>query len=211
MGITERRERERKEVREKILDAARELFVAEGYEAVTMRKVAEKIEYSPTAIYFHFRDKEALMRELCDADFAALSAEFQKIGRIPDPIERLRRIGRAYVGFAVAFPNHYRLMFMTPHPVAKCSDERQAIRGNPEQDAYAFLKVTVEESIATGRLKPEFADPELVSQMVWSGVHGVVSLQIAKRDDDWVAWRDVKMTAHQLIEVMISGLVRSRS
>jgi len=211
LGITERRERERKEVREKILDAARELFVAEGYEAVTMRKVAEKIEYSPTAIYFHFRDKEALMRELCDADFAALSAEFQKIGRIPDPIERLRRIGRAYVGFAVAFPNHYRLMFMTPHPVAKCSDERQAIRGNPEQDAYAFLKVTVEESIATGRLKPEFTDPELVSQIVWSGVHGVVSLQIAKRDDDWVAWRDVKMTAHQLIEVMISGLVRSRS
>ena len=211
MGVTERRERERKEVREKILDAARELFVAEGYEAVTMRKVAEKIEYSPTAIYFHFRDKESLMRELCDADFAALSAEFQKIGRIPDPIERLRRIGRAYVGFAVAFPNHYRLMFMTPHPVAKCSDERQAIRGNPEEDAYAFLKVTVEESIATGRLKPEFTDPELVSQIVWSGVHGVVSLQIAKRDDDWVAWRDVKMTAHQLIEVMISGLVRSRS
>lgn len=211
LGISERRERERKEIREKILDAARELFVSEGYEAVTMRKIAEKIEYSPTAIYFHFRDKEALLRELCEADFAALSAEFQKIGRIADPVERLRRIGRAYVGFAIAYPNHYRLMFMTPHPVARCSDEREAIRGNPEEDAYAFLKVTVEEAIASGRLRPEYADAELVSQMVWAGTHGVVSLHIAKRQDDWVAWRDVKTTAQELIEVMIRGLLRSRS
>jgi AcrR family transcriptional regulator len=211
LGITERRERERKEIREKILDAARELFISEGYEAVTMRKIAEKIEYSPTAIYFHFRDKETLLRELCDADFATLSAEFQKIGRIPDPIDRLRRIGRAYVGFAVSFPNHYRLMFMTPHPVASCSDERQAIRGNPEEDAYAFLRVTVEEAIAAGRLKPEYSDAELVSQMVWAGTHGVVSLQIAKRHDDWVDWRDVTTTAYELIEVMIRGLVEGRS
>jgi len=62
MGIIERRERERKAVRKKILDAARELFVAEGYDAVTMRRIAETIEYSPTAIYFHFKDKETLIR-----------------------------------------------------------------------------------------------------------------------------------------------------
>ena len=50
-----------------ILDAARELFATEGYEAVTMRRIADRIEYSPTAIYFHFKDKESLVRELCDA------------------------------------------------------------------------------------------------------------------------------------------------
>ena len=70
MGITERREREKEEVRKKILDAARELFATEGYERVTMRKVAEAIEYSPTTIYHHFEDKDDLVRALCLADFA---------------------------------------------------------------------------------------------------------------------------------------------
>ena len=73
MGIKERREREKAEIREKILDAARDLFVSEGYEAVSMRKIADRIEYSPTAIYLHFKDKEAVMRELCDLDFLALA------------------------------------------------------------------------------------------------------------------------------------------
>jgi len=62
MGVKERREREKTETREIILDAARELFLAEGYEGVSMRKVAEKIEYSPTAIYIHFKDKDDLFR-----------------------------------------------------------------------------------------------------------------------------------------------------
>src|SRR5262249_6593733 len=116
MGSLERRERVKQELRTRILDAARELFVEHGYEAVTMRKIADKIEYSPTAIYFHFRDKQSLIRELCDEDFATLAQKFQKIARVADPIERLRRIGRAYVAFAIAYPNHYQLMFMTPHP-----------------------------------------------------------------------------------------------
>ena len=211
MGITERRERERQAVRDKILDAARELFVAEGYDAVTMRKIAEKIEYSPTAIYFHFRDKEALLQELCDTDFAALAGEFQKIAEVGDPIERLRQIGHAYVSFALGYPNHYRLMFMTPHPAPMRSEDSRLTRGNPEEDSYAFLKGTVAQAIAAGHLRPEYTDADLVSQMVWAGTHGVVSLQIAKCNDDWVEWRDARTTAHELIEVMIRGLVRSRS
>lgn len=207
MGITERRERERKVVREKILDAARELFVSEGYEAVTMRKIAEKIEYSATAIYFHFRDKEALMQELCDTDFAALAGEFQKIAQVSDPIERLRQIGRAYVAFALEHPNHYRLMFMTPHPPL----DSRLTQGNPEEDAYAFLKATVAEAIGSSLLRRELTDADLVSQMVWAGTHGVVSLQIAKCNDSWIEWRDARASAHELIDVMIRGLVRSRS
>ncbi|MGE5414124.1 MAG: TetR/AcrR family transcriptional regulator [Syntrophomonadaceae bacterium] len=206
----ERRERERQELKGRILDAARELFVEQGYDAVTMRKIADRIEYSPTAIYFHFRDKQTLLRELCDADFGALAQEFQKIATISDPVERLRQIGRAYVGFALGYPNHYRLMFMTPKPVGMCAADSRIARGNPEEDAYAFLRATVAEAIAGKRLRPEFDDADLVSQMVWAGTHGVVSLQIAKKDDDWVEWRDAKTTAHELVEVMIRGLVRER-
>ncbi len=90
MGIKERREREKQATRQRILDAARELFVHEGYEAVTMRRVAEKIEYSPTAIYMHFKDKAALIRELCAHDFLRFTETLNKVTRVQDPMERLR-------------------------------------------------------------------------------------------------------------------------
>ena len=211
MGTLERRERERQELRTRILDAARELFAEEGYDAVPMRRIAERIEYSPTAIYFHFRDKLALLRELCDEDFGALAQEFQKIARIADPIDRLRSIGRAYVGFALTHRNHYRLMFMTPHPEAMKPEDSRLKRGNPEEDAYAFLRATVSAAIAAGRLRAEFNDPDLVSQIVWAGTHGVVSLHIAKCKDAWVDWRDPLATAHAQIEVLIRGLSRTPS
>src|SRR6476661_2576088 len=101
MGTQERRERERQELRTKILDAARELFATEGYEAVTMRKIAERIEYSPTAIYLHFKDKESVLREICEVDFLSLAQDLLKIGKIADPVERLRATGMAYAEFAV--------------------------------------------------------------------------------------------------------------
>ena len=87
--MKERREREKEEVRAKILDAARELFVEEGYEAVTMRKIAAAIEYSPTAIYLHFRDKKAVINALCETDFLKLASRFRKIAEVGDPIVRL--------------------------------------------------------------------------------------------------------------------------
>src|ERR1700757_2609359 len=145
MGVRERREREKSETRDKILDAARELFVSEGYEGVSMRKVAEKIEYSPTAIYVHFHDKQELFLELCHADFRRLAESFAQLAKITDPIERLRRIGRAYIEFGLENPNHYRMMFMTAHPKLSDEAEKEKLgKGNPEEDAYAFLRLTVQ-------------------------------------------------------------------
>ncbi len=95
MGVKERREREKSETRDKILDAARELFVTEGYEGVSMRRVADKIEYSPTAIYVYFADKNELFHELCRQDFARLQEVMQSAEMPADPIERLRQIGRS--------------------------------------------------------------------------------------------------------------------
>jgi AcrR family transcriptional regulator len=207
LGIKERREREKAEIREKILEAARELFVSEGYEAVSMRKIAEKIEYSPTAIYLHFKDKEAVMRELCETDFYTLAQEFQEIAKIADPVERLEALGLAYARFALSHPNHYRLMFMTPHSHDK--DEDSLIeRGNPEEDAYAFLKWTIGDALAAGRLRPGLDDVELLAQTFWAGMHGVVSLQIAKCNDDWVDWRPEEERIRLMNEALLCGMVK---
>src|SRR5512139_3094020 len=104
MGITERREREKEEIRKKILDAARELFASEGYERVTMRKVADAIEYSPTTIYHHFEDKDDLVRALCHEDFGRLLEAMQLLPAPADPLEALRQLGQAYVAFALRHP-----------------------------------------------------------------------------------------------------------
>ncbi len=204
MGPKERRVREREEIRGKILDAARDLFVAEGYDAVTMRRIADRIEYSPTAIYFHFRDKEALLKELCQSDFLSLAQQFVAMQDIADPIEKMKATGRAYLKFGLDNPNHYRLMFMTPHPPVEPENER----GNPEEDAYAFLKAIVTQAVAEKRFKREYNDADLVTQTVWSGVHGVISLHIAKSNDNWVDWRSIEQRAQIMIDVLVDGLAR---
>ncbi len=208
MGVKERRERERSETRDKILDAARKLFVSEGYEGVSMRRVAEKIEYSPTAIYVHFADKEELFHELCRQDFARLQ-EVMTSQQVPsDPIERLRQIGRNYIEFGARFPNHYVFMFMTPHPPHEPDEEDREIMGNPEKDAYAFLKWSVQQAIDAGCFREELKDAELLSQTLWASVHGVISLNIAKCKDPWVEWRPLKDRAEMMLDLTLLGLVK---
>jgi AcrR family transcriptional regulator len=209
MGVKERREREKSETRDKILDAARELFITEGYDGVSMRRVAEKIEYSPTAIYVHFADKNELFHELCHQDYARLAEVFQSSAMSTDPIERLKQIGRTYMEFGLRYPNHYKFMFMTPHPqMEPDEEEREQIMGNPELDAYAFLKWAVQQAIDAGRFREELTDAELVSQTLWASVHGVISLNIAKCQDPWVDWRPVEDRAETMLDVTMRGLVR---
>jgi AcrR family transcriptional regulator len=205
LGPKERREREREEVRTRILDAARELFASEGVESVTMRRIADRIEYSPTAIYFHFRDKEALLAELCDCDFREFAHGFIEIAQIADPVERLRAAGHAYVNFGLNHPSHYRLMFMTPkNAIANLED-----KGNPEEDAYAFLQGIVTELLAKKMLRDDLTSVDLVAQVIWAGIHGVVALEIAKCKDEWVAWRPIEERTHATVEMIVHGLLKS--
>jgi AcrR family transcriptional regulator len=208
MGVKERRAREKSETRDKILDAARELFVTEGYEGVSMRRVAEKIEYSPTAIYVYFADKQELFHELCQQDYARLAEVFQSSAMSSDPIERVKQIGRTYTEFGVRYPNHYKFMFMTPHPPHEPDEEDREVMGNPEVDAYAFLKRAVQRAIDAERFREELQDAELISQTLWAAVHGVIALNIAKCSDPWVDWRPLQQRAEMMLDVTLRGLVR---
>jgi AcrR family transcriptional regulator len=203
---SERREQARQATREQILDAARELFAASGYEAVSMRKIAERVGYSAPALYLHFTDKQALVRELCLVDFLSLSQAMREIAGEPNPIERLRRIGYAYVEYALAHPQHYRLMFMTPLPPPEVArlDEVQA---SPEEDGYEILKRAVAECVATGRFRAELTDVEGIAQLCWGSAHGMVSLWLVRQQDPWVEWRPVREQARALIDATLRGLV----
>src|SRR5947207_12391125 len=96
MGIAERKERDKEDVRRKILEAAHDLFETQGYENVTMRAVADAIEYSPTTIYLHFANKDALVEALCFADFEKLQAAMNSRPLPTNPVDRIRALGRAY-------------------------------------------------------------------------------------------------------------------
>lgn len=208
MGPRERRDRERQETRTRILDAARETFVAEGVEAVTMREIAKRIEYTPTAIYHHFRDKQALIQELVEQDFLAFSGALQKTARIADPVERVRALGIAYVDFGLTHPSHYRVLFLTPELASAKSEVHTAHKGHPGEDAYGYLRQTVADCIAAGRFRAELKDADAVAQMMWAGVHGVVSLHIVFAEGKAIAWRDARRTARLLIDNAIRGAVR---
>jgi AcrR family transcriptional regulator len=207
MGTQERREREREELREKILDAARDLFVTEGYERVTMRRIADKIEYSPTAIYLHFKDKTDLITELVNRENSVFSTHLRRIVRVEDPIERIRRMGRAYIEFGIAHPDHYRLLFLRP-PLLLQYDSQ--VKADPQQDGYFLLTATVTEAIEARRLRPELKDPDLVAQTLWAGVHGVVALLLThshqKKKGDWGGWKKPKDLGQLMVDTLIRGL-----
>jgi AcrR family transcriptional regulator len=145
-----RRDQRRDELKRKILDAARELFVMEGVEKVSMRKVAQKIGYTATTLYDHFHDKEAMLLAICEAYFLSLRKGSQRIAKIADPLERLRELGFVYVEYALRHPSHYRLMFMTPRVHQMNAPNEKLKKGDSDQDAYAFLKETVSAVIAEG-------------------------------------------------------------
>lgn len=209
MNTKPRRLREKEDIQRRILEAARELFAAEGFEAVTMRKIADRVEYTPTALYFHFKDKNALFRRLCAEDFAAMTARFQVLSRVPDPVDRLRMLGRSYIAFAMEHPHQYRLIFMTlDAPLESGPGEAAVGLERPDRGAYAHMRRVSAEAIATGRLRPEFSDPDLVAQTIWAGVHGVAALAISKQPEAWVGWRPIEERAGAMVDSLLRGLAR---
>ncbi len=211
MGTKERRSREKMVTRDKILAAARDMFAEEGYEAVTMRAIAERVEYTPTALYHHFRNKQALLTELCDCDFESLARHFSGQAAAADPVERILAVGRAYLRFAEEFPSQYRFMFMTVFPQVDHAAITRVVPGDPEKDAYSFLREACREAIGQRRLRPELKDPDQLAQIFWGSVHGLISLRMVKQQAGWVPWSDLRATAEAAMQMLLHGMLREPS
>lgn len=196
-------QKEREDLKEKILSAAREIVVKDGYEGVSMRKIGAKIGYTAMAPYRYFQDKDAILRELCLADFDTLKKSLESIDSEPDPVDRLRKMATAYVAFARDYPNQYRLLFMTPLPKSVQVDPAKS--QNPEEDCYFRLIETMRQAISQRRFKPDYDDPERLSQVYWAGLHGIVSLHIILWEAPGIEWRPLDATAETIINVILDG------
>jgi AcrR family transcriptional regulator len=207
MGTNERRERERGRMREQILNAARELFATRGYEAVTMREIGKRIEYSATALYNHFADKEALVRELCRRDFSDFAQRFlSAVVGSQSAIESTCRAGLVYLSFAEQFPQHYRLMFMTPLPEAP---PEAGEREDPRMNAYVFLRQLVNSLLAGNHLRDGLTDPDLVAQTIWAMVHGAASLELTiDRKEQWLDFKPRRERFSDALRTLIRAMFR---
>lgn len=203
-------ELERQQLRTMIIDAARELFVSKGIDAVTMREIAKRIGYSATSIYLHFTDKEAVLRAILDADMLALATSLKDILQISDPVTRLQALGLGYAEFALKFPNHYRLMFMAER--TPCDPATSGLEHNSaEQDAYFQLKSVVGAVHAANFFREDLQDVDLIAQTVWAGIHGVCALQINMSEDKWVNWSEITKRLQLMQDVLMRGLLREKS
>jgi len=199
------REQRKAETRERILAAGGKLLLSDGIHGFSMRKLAAKVNYTATAIYSHFPDKDALLGELVEREFIKFRRAFDRTSKIADPIERLAKKGLTFVEFALQQPDAFKFLFMNTQ-VEAFPKIGLIEQGNPAQDCYAYLRSTVAEGLAAGRFRPELRDPDMLAQIFMSGVHGIVSLHIARGKDPWVNWRPVRQRAKLMVEALIRGL-----
>jgi len=177
MSISERKDREKAEMRKMILNAAMELFIKEGYSSVSIRKIAKKIEYSPGSIYTYFADKDSIFYELHVEGFGILYQKQLSTQSVNDPRERLLAQGRAYIEFALENQEYYDIMFIMRESIELiCKEEdRDWTHG---QRSFELLKRNVAECQAAGMFKNQNIDS--VAFLLWSVVHGIASIIIRR-------------------------------
>jgi AcrR family transcriptional regulator len=176
MGITERREREKQEMRDLILSTAASLFVEAGFEKTSIRTIADKIEYSPATIYLYFKDKNELFYAISQKAFATFFEYFQSVPQMEDPMDRLHQLGQTYFKFAFENPGYYDLMFILRAPMDVEETEEHWEMG---ERSHSVLRDIVADCQRAGYFKD--MNPEVLAHMIWSTVHGIVALQIRDR------------------------------
>jgi len=188
MGIQERKEREKQEMRERIIEASRELFVQEGIEKTSIRAIAKKIEYSPATIYLYFKDTDELLYAVHERAFQLFLKRLKSVGHISNPMERLEEMGKEYIAFALENPEYYDLMFIMRSPMAVVLKKGEMMEASGDGDcnpwamggqSYQVLFDTVSECLEKGHIQAP--NVHIATLMIWSYVHGTVSLVIRDR------------------------------
>jgi AcrR family transcriptional regulator len=176
MGIKERKQQEKSEMRELIQKTAMNLFLEKGFENITIRHIAEKIDYSPATIYLYFKNKDEILYTLRREGFEELYRRQKNSLKLKDPMKRLLRQGEAYISFALENPEYYDLMFMMRGPTTGIKEMNCKDIG---LESYEMLKNNVKECMESG-LFPD-TNIDVAAFSLWSYVHGIASLLIRDR------------------------------
>lgn len=201
MGIKERQERGKEVVRRAILDAARELFVNEGYANVSIRKIADRIEYSPAAIYGYFASKDDIFFALADEGFRLLygdSATSAALSVLP-PLERIRTMLWRFYEYSCEHPQYFALMFI----------DRSVPRISREYERFTFARQTKEQlivhlqSCSDAGVLPKDLHPAVAFRVLTTALLGVAVLRLSDRVAPGENADDL---AKDVLNVAIAGL-----
>ena len=196
--------------REEILQAAKELFLEQGYESTTIRRIADRVGVSAPALYLYFQDKEQMMLALCDQTFAVLIKSIAEIeSTVMDSRERIRRFGEAYLNFGLAHPDEYKLIFLgtnIPESIRKLGHRmptddptRPGIGGALVFQRLVAMLVEAKE----GGLKLNYP-PDTCAELCWMGIHGVVAALILKPD---FPWSNRELLGTGMLDIVLNGVI----
>ncbi|GAA5041653.1 TetR/AcrR family transcriptional regulator [Nocardia callitridis] len=167
MSTSQRKERERAERHQRIIDAARELAEADGWDAVTVRRLADRIEYSQPVLYSHFTGKAAIISAVAEQGIADLTVHLRRANAASDsPVAVMDAVSRAYLGFAADNPARYDAMFLMSNGLVFGVDAPQTLR-----DAFGELEAM---------FRPFVTDPDDLgahTEVAWSAMHGLATLE----------------------------------
>jgi AcrR family transcriptional regulator len=202
MGIKERQERDREAVRRSILDAARNLFVSEGYGNVSIRKVAEQIEYSPAAIYGYFPSKDDIFYALADEGFALLGLATAGDLDLRDELSSLDRLRESLwrlYQFSCDHPQYFALMFLD-RTVPRISRDYEVFRS--AQCLRQKLHTQIQACIEAGEL-PRTTQPPVAFRLLTVGLLGVAAMRLSDRVGEG---EHPEALARDVLDLTIAGL-----
>jgi AcrR family transcriptional regulator len=212
MGVSERRAREKEALRQSILDAATQLIIENGHENLSIRKIAEKIEYAPSTIYLYFQDKFEILASICLEVFEKLTTSLEAIAeQATDPVEGLRQGLRCYIEFGLANPSYYQVTFMTPMPSMEELERHPVPEGtlSPDQAGircYDGLRKAIQRGIDAGVFQQ--CDTHLLAQSTWLAIHGLTSGLICMGHDTSFPWVERQKLIDGQIDMLIRAMVR---
>jgi AcrR family transcriptional regulator len=201
MGLREKRKRYRQEFRGEILNAARDIFIDDGYEKFSMRKLAEKIDYSPTTIYHYFKNKDDLLFAICEEvaeQFLARMRYIRSVQHKPD--EALRQAMLYLVEFAFDNPNQYKVFFLT-RPNIYGTQEEFMKRESMARNSYFEFREMVHACIESGALRA--LDVDVLTQVLATAPHGLIAMTLYRNS---FPWADRKVLATTLVDGLLGGL-----
>ena len=199
MGIKERHERERETRRRAILDAARDLFTAEGYRNVSMRKIAERIEYSPAALYSYFASKDDIFFALAGEGFERMFDLSARTPEGPTPLDTLRAHLFNVYRLAVEAPEYYSLIFLDREvpQIRKYFDRFPRLAEMRE-----VLSGLISGAVAAGQL-PAHVSPHAMVKLLFSAIHGAAVTRLCERIGPG---EDGEALARDAIDLTLAGL-----